>query len=218
VTISFWLLDTRRIDLVSMRALLSADEQGRADRYRQEGDVARFVAGRGALRRILGERTGQDAHKLVFLEGDGGKPALRNHPSVHFNLSHSGDVVLIALGPEPLGVDIEAMRELDHRALAGMNFHPDEIAGMDAQPNPRAAFFQLWTHKEAFLKATGVGLTDLLTSISIPLGGGRVTAPAALSGGAWYATPLPAPPRYKAALVTGSAAPTLRDLSSSFSG
>jgi 4'-phosphopantetheinyl transferase len=164
-----------------MRALLSADEQARADRYQQNGDVARFVAGRGALRRILGQQTGQDPRELVFLEGDGRKPALRDHPDVHFNL-----------------------RDLDWRALAAMNFHPDERAVIEAQQGnaARKAFFQFWAHKEAFLKATGIGLTDRLTDISIPLAGGRVAAPAELSCDAWYATPLPAPDGYRASLVT----------------
>ena len=218
MTVSFWLLDTRRIDLVSMRALLSADEQARADRYRQEDDVARFVAGRGALRRILGERTRLNPRTLVFAEGDGRKPALADHPSVHFNLSHSGDFVLIALAAEPVGVDIEAMRDIDHRALATMNFHPDEIAAMDAQADPRASFFQIWANKEAFLKAIGVGLTDQLTAINIALAGGRVDAPVSLSPHTWHATQLDAPPGYKASLVTAGAGPTLRDLSASFSG
>ena len=192
-----------------MRALLSADEQVRADRYRQDGDVVRFVAGRGALRQILSERTGQNPHDLVFAEGDGGKPTLRDHPEVHFNLSHSGDFVLIAVGDAPLGVDIEAMREFDWRALAAMNFHPNECGVMEELDDAAArdTFFQFWAHKEAFLKATGIGLTDRLTDISIPLAGGRVTAPAGLSGEAWYATPVAAPDGYKASIVCGEALP-----------
>jgi 4'-phosphopantetheinyl transferase len=218
VTASYWLLDLGRIALPAMQALLSADEQARATRYRQPDDVARFVTGRGALRRILGELTGQDARALVFVEDDQRKPALRDHPSVHFNLSHSGDAVLIAVGAAPLGVDIEAMRDLDRHALAAMNFHPDEVAAMDAQGDPLAAFFQFWAHKEAFLKATGIGLTDQLTAISIPLDGGIVSAPQSLSPDAWYARPLDAPPGYKASIVTGSAQLAPHDRTAAFSG
>ena len=202
-----------------MRALLSADEQARADQYKQHGDVARFVKGRGALRRILGERTGQDPRGLVFLEGDGRKPALRDHPAIQFNLSHSGDVVLIAVGDMPLGVDIEQIRDLDWSSLAAMNFHPEERAALAqlSDAAARDAFFQLWAHKEAFLKATGIGLADRLTAISIPLGGGRVAAPDDLAPGTWYATPLAAPPGYKAALVTRDVPAAPRDLTASFS-
>jgi 4'-phosphopantetheinyl transferase len=203
VNSSLWLLDTRRIDLVSMRALLNADEQTRADRYRQDGDAARFVSGRGALRHILGGRTGQHPRALTFAEGGGRKPALRDHPSVHFNLSHSGDFVLIAVGDAPLGVDIEAMRDLDWRALAAMNFHPDERAAVESSADPRAAFFQFWAHKEAFLKATGIGLTDRLTDISVPLAGGFVAAPKDLSAEAWFVMPLDAPQGYAASIVSG---------------
>ena len=216
--ISIWCLDLRQIALAAMRALLSADEQARGDRFKMRADHERFVKSRGALRCILAGRTAQDTRELVFLEGNGRKPALRDHPAVHFNLSHSGDFVLIAAGAEPLGVDIEAMRDLDARALAAMNFHPDEIAAMEAQADQHAAFFQLWAHKEAFLKAIGIGLTDQLTSIRTLLGGGRVEAPASLSSDPWYATPLDTAAGYTASIVTRDACPTLHDLTASFLG
>ncbi|MEA2931137.1 MAG: 4-phosphopantetheinyl transferase [Hyphomicrobiales bacterium] len=216
---SFWLLDLRCIALDAMRALLSADEQARADQYRQEGDIARFAKSRGALRRILAERTRQDARDLVFVEGGGRKPGLRDYPSLHFNLSHSGDFALIAVGAQPLGVDIEAIRDIDWRALAAMNFHPDEraILHQRSEGAARDAFFQFWTHKEAFLKATGIGLSEHLTAIKTPLEGGLISAPKTLSSDAWYAIPLDAPHGYAASIVSGSAQLAPRDLTASFS-
>jgi 4'-phosphopantetheinyl transferase len=216
VILSLWLLDLRRIALPAMRALLSADEQARADQYRRDGDVARFVTGRGALRRILGEHTGQDPRALVFVEGGGRKPELRDHPSLHFNLSHSGDFVLIAVGAAPLGVDIEAIRELDRRALAEMNFHSDERAALERSTDARAAFFQIWAHKEAFLKATGIGLTDQLTSINVAPEGGLISAPRSLSSQTWYATPLDAPSGYKASTVNRHSQVSVQDCTASF--
>jgi 4'-phosphopantetheinyl transferase len=202
-----------------MRALLSADEQTRAGRFKVRADHERFVKSRGALRRILAERTAQDARALAFLEGDGRKPELRDHPAVHFNLSHSGDFALIAVGPQPIGVDIEAITpEIELQALAKANFHPDERAILAARSGTaaREAFFQIWAHKEAFLKATGIGLTDHLTAINVPLDGGLVSAPTFLSPETWYATPLDAPPGYKASIVSRNAQLSVQDRTASF--
>jgi 4'-phosphopantetheinyl transferase len=216
---SIWCLDLRTIALDAMRALLSADEQARAGRFKVRADHERFVKSRGALRRILAERTAQDARALAFLEGDGLKPALRDHPAVHFNLSHSGDFALIAVGPQSIGVDIEAITpDIALQALATANFHPDERAILAARSGTavRAAFFQIWAHKEAFLKATGIGLTDHLTAISVSLGGGPISAPASLSPETWYATRLDAPPGYKASIVSRVSHLSVQDRTASF--
>lgn len=218
---SIWCLDLRSIALGAMRALLNAGEQARADRVKVRGDHERFVKSRGALRRILAEQAGQTARELVFAEGNGGKPELRDHPLIHFNLSHSGDFTLIAVAARPLGVDIEAIRpDIDWRDFADSNLHRDERAVLEASRDAAArdAFFQIWTHKEAFLKATGAGLTDHLTAICVPLEGGPIRAPGFLSSGTWHAIPLDAPRGYKASLVTSSARIALRDLTSSLSG
>jgi 4'-phosphopantetheinyl transferase len=219
--ISIWCLDLTRIALAPMRGLLSVGEQARAERYKVRGDRERFVKSRGALRRILAQQAGEDARALVFIEGDGRRPELRDHRSIHFNLSHSGDFALIAVAAQPLGVDIEAIRpDIGWRELAEANFHPDERALLQAAQDVAAgeAFFQIWAHKEAFLKATGVGLTDHLTAIRVALEGGPISAPDSLSSETWHATSLDAPRGYKASLVTRSASPALRDLTASFSG
>ena len=137
---------------------------------------------------------------------------------MQFNLSHSGGFVLIAAGDAPVGVDVEMMRELDWHGLAAISFHPAEraaLVGHDAEA-ARAAFFQLWANKEAFLKATGVGLSDHLTGIAIPLAGGPVAAPAGFAPGSWYATPLAAPAGYKAAVVTQSGHVIVDDRTAAF--
>jgi 4'-phosphopantetheinyl transferase len=218
--ISIWCLDLTRIAPGQPHALLSADEQARADRFKVRGDHERFVKGRGALRRILAPYTGRDARDLVFIEGGGRKPQLRDHPSLHFNLSHSGDFALIAVGAQPLGVDIEAIKpDIDWRALAAASFHPDErmILAQHSGAAALDAFFQIWAHKEAYLKATGIGLTDHLTAIDIPLEGGMVSAPKSLSPDVWYAAPLDAPHGYAASIVSREPRPILCDLTSSFS-
>jgi len=90
---------------------------------------------------------------------------------LQFNLSHSAGLALIAVGAElQLGVDIEKIREeVDTAALAQRFFSPREGAGLQALPdNLRVpGFFACWTRKEAFLKATGTGLSFPLADFSV---------------------------------------------------
>jgi 4'-phosphopantetheinyl transferase len=102
---------------------------------------------------------------LQFQYGEFGKPSLAGalHPPVQFNVSHSGDLVLIALGRGgALGVDIERMRmDVAAHQIAARFFSARErgdLATVEADMQ-HAAFFACWTRKEAYLKARGDGLS-----------------------------------------------------------
>ncbi|MEA5418712.1 4'-phosphopantetheinyl transferase superfamily protein [Spirulina sp. CCNP1310] len=141
---------------------LTPAEWERGQRYRQEGDRHRFYLARSSLRQLLHHYTG---HPLgVILTTPQGKPFLPDHP-LQFNISHTGDWVAIAFAHHwPLGIDIETLRPMeDVLALARRFFRPSEAAALAQQPDPTAAFFTIWTRKEAFLKATGEGLQGLQT-------------------------------------------------------
>ncbi|WP_085314605.1 4'-phosphopantetheinyl transferase family protein [Derxia lacustris] len=147
--------------------LLDAAERARALRLRMTDDRLRFVAARGALRRLLGTRLGCDPAALAFRAGAHGKPML-DGATLQFNVSHSGAHALIALSEAgEVGVDIE--RIAVRPALAGIAahaFHPDERAacgdGADA-----AAFFAIWSGKEAVFKAAGTGLSDGMRGLCV---------------------------------------------------
>ena len=85
-----------------------------------------------------------------------GKPFLADHPALHFSLSHSGEYAVCALDDAPIGVDIEQLREIDTARLAKRTFGITESLTLDA-------FFALWTRKESYLKAVGIGLKGLHT-------------------------------------------------------
>ena len=98
---------------------------------------------------------------------DGGKPFLPGFP---FNLSHSGDWSVCAVGPADLGVDLQAERPL--RRDLSRRFAPEErewLQGLPEKGRP-GAFFDLWAVKEAVLKATGQGLAGGLNSFRVELG------------------------------------------------
>ena len=151
---------------------LSADETERADRFRFKTDRRRYVVGRGLLRTLLGSYSCTRPDEVRLWYTPLGKPGLVA-PAIdlRFNVSHSEGLVLIALAlGRDLGVDLERMRDVDDwRELAGRFFAPREVAALDALPEPErtAGFFACWTRKEAYVKATGLGLTLPLDSFAV---------------------------------------------------
>ncbi|MCI1753966.1 MAG: 4'-phosphopantetheinyl transferase superfamily protein [Flavobacteriales bacterium] len=147
--------------------LLDAEELQRADRFRFVHDRERFILGHGLLREILGRHLNADPTKLELQRGEFGKPFLRGNP-VQFNLSDTKDGLLVALAQQPVGADIETLhRSTDHTSVAEHYFTPNEVAGMAAAKDGKRRFLELWTRKEAVLKACGVGLMDDLHSLEV---------------------------------------------------
>ncbi|MEU8778353.1 4'-phosphopantetheinyl transferase superfamily protein [Streptomyces sp. NPDC048606] len=147
---------------------LEREERARAARLRRPDDAARFLVAHVGLRELLARRLGTDPGRLVVerepCAGCGrphGRPHLPGDP-VHFSLSHSGDLVLVALAPVPVGVDVEAVRPPAPAAHPAGALHRAEQAELLALPHREraAAFARCWTRKEAVLKSTGRGLLD----------------------------------------------------------
>lgn len=141
--------------LAQMIAALSPSEQARAARFRQVEDRRRHVVARTVLKGLLAERLGGNAFDLQFVNSPHGKPMLAS-TALHFNLSHSGDLALIALAPVPIGVDLERDTPADAQALAQAWFMPAEQARLAQGEDD---FLTLWTAREAVLKAMGTGLS-----------------------------------------------------------
>jgi len=148
-------------------ALLSPDEKARVARYFQQKDKNRFTVGRGMLRQILGYYLNSAAREIRLLLGTNKKPQLPAPSTIAFNLSYSHDYVLVGVGPEPLGVDIEFINpQFDYEIMLDACFMKQEIAVIKTSDNGRKEFFRYWTRKEALLKATALGLGDYLTDFS----------------------------------------------------
>jgi 4'-phosphopantetheinyl transferase len=181
-----WHLDE---DAPTAGSLLSDDERARAGGFVGPLLQRRFVVARSRLRALLGRHVGCDPRRLVFVLNEHGKPRLADHPGVHFSLSHSQDRALLAVsdGPE-IGADLEMVRPVDHLDLSRRYFHPDEVAAIERQEDPRLAFFRIWTLKEAVVKAIGLGLSLPLDSFAVSIAGPRpvmAVAPAE-SPGPWW--------------------------------
>ena len=202
--------------------LLDDSERARAERFLFDEDRRRFVASHAALRVALGNATERDPRSLRFVTGPHGKPSLAEPASgIQFNLSHSGARALIAIAVgRRVGVDIERDRGVDELALASRFFSEAEAAAIAGTPpaNRRAAFFRIWTRKEAFVKAIGDGLTHPLASFHVngaddnSLDQSLVACADRSAIARWRVVPLAADDGYTAALAAEAGAWRVRRL------
>lgn len=144
---------------------LDAAERRRADSFLKPQDRDRFRLGRGLLRDMLGARLGVPGSAVVLGREANGKPRLDipcgdTAPNLAFNVSHSGDLVCVALGEAAaIGVDIERRRnDIDPSKLGAHVLTPRERQCLELSGDRCAAFFDAWVRKEALLKGIGIGL------------------------------------------------------------
>lgn len=200
--------DTRR----ELWTLLSAEERAQSDRYKSVRDQKRFAAAHGVLRLLLARYLAVPAAEVRFVTGAHGKPYVIGlngaGGSLRFNLAHSGEMALFVFAENrEVGVDLE---EIDARtarpALAERFFAPGERSSILARtPDERPHYFaRLWTLKEAYLKALGLGLTQPLDSFEIGLENDIPSLVAGVPGGRtpvdWSLRELDVGPQYAAAL------------------
>ncbi|MEH1767420.1 4'-phosphopantetheinyl transferase HetI [Nostoc sp.] len=168
--IHVWRIDLNQPEsqLQNLAATLSSDEMARAERFYFQEHRQRFIAGRGILRTILGRYLGIKPSQVEFNYQQRGKPVLADtfaDSGLEFNLSHSQGLGLCAVNcTRPIGVDLEYIRLMsDIEALAKRFFLPREYEKLRSlSPNQQQeVFFRYWTCKEAYLKATGDGLSQL---------------------------------------------------------
>lgn len=164
-----WLVRAQAFKTVVARladSVLDGVEKERAAAFREAGDRDTYLAGHVALRLLLGAYLGIPPVDVLLqrlpclLCGQPhGRPVVDGNP-VHFSLSHSGGLCLLALARTAVGVDIEAVPSLEVAQEVGECLHPreaSELRGLRTMDQP-AAFARVWARKEAYLKGLGVGL------------------------------------------------------------
>lgn len=156
---------------------LTTDELARADRFLGPELRHRFIVARGRLRQLLAMYLRKTAADIRFNYGEWGKPRLsegqaKAPSNLHFNLSHSGDEGAIAISRYPVGVDLEvAHPRTNHRAVRSqiLSANEEEAWQVKKMPQPELETMRLWVCKEAFLKATGLGIAEGLRKVDFPL-------------------------------------------------
>jgi len=196
--------------LAELESVLAPDEKDRAARFRFERHQRAFIIARGALRTLLAGYLNQPPASVRFDYGSKGKPALVLPEGVHFNLSHSADLAAFAFTRAcDIGIDVERIQPVpDMQDVARRFFCAAETAELASLPEPQRelGFFHCWTRKEAYIKATGEGLSAPLDQFQVSLQPGAPARIFHLSGdaeaaAAWNLLDLDLTPGYAAALA-----------------
>jgi 4'-phosphopantetheinyl transferase len=153
------------------RNILSQDELERFDRTDSKPKHERKIAGRAQLRRILSLYTSTDPSEISFEYGQNQKPLLPKHSDLSFNLSHSGNMGLVAVTySRRVGIDLEYLEAERPFSKIAERFltksENDFINGYPEEERSRA-FYRIWTLNEAYLKALGTGLSVSSNDFSI---------------------------------------------------
>ncbi|MGN0436201.1 MAG: 4'-phosphopantetheinyl transferase family protein [Wujia sp.] len=140
----------------------------------KEAVYVSITAGR-LLQDVIARELGVSPEELVMGKGEHGKPYLMDYDKFYFNISHSGEYVVMAYSDRNVGIDIEKIRP-DNMAVAKRCFTDSELEyveyGNDSQheylqlDTVDGRFFHIWTMKESYLKNLGCGISVPLTSFT----------------------------------------------------
>jgi 4'-phosphopantetheinyl transferase len=173
-TIEIWLIDLdRKLNFgVNLDNILSTEERDRAGRFIFPRDAGRFRLCRAMLRLGLSAYLQTALQKIELATTPHGKPFLANHSELHFNVTHSNGLGLIAFTTVgEVGIDVEAIqRGVEVLDIAAANFTKNEAAQVAAARTPQeqtSIFLSFWTRKEAVLKAAGCGLRHGLDAVDV---------------------------------------------------
>lgn len=174
-----------------LKTLLQPKEIEKINQYKQEFDRRQRLVSKAVLRILLNRYTGIAPVEIRFLVDENKKLYLENNfvGTLQFNVSHSGNWVLIAITNTCVGIDLEQMNaSFTYQNMLSFSFSPLEVNYIERSEKPFHSFYQLWTRKESLLKATGKGLVDNLTQV--PSLAGVHPSPAAIirSAQSWQIT------------------------------
>jgi 4'-phosphopantetheinyl transferase len=160
----------------SYERLLSTDEKERDSHFIFQRDKNRFIMRHGILRTLLGTYLDITPDRIRLQHGKNGKPSLMDSygvKQVNFSLSHSEDTAVFAFSNQcELGIDIEKIRnipEMEKIFEQYFSAKEHETFRLLTKNKRREAFFNCWTRKEAYIKATGNGLYTPLDSFDVSL-------------------------------------------------
>jgi len=197
-------------ELTRLGSFLTTGETDRAALLKSDQAMRRYIAGRGALREILGGYLGIEAKHVQLATGEHGKPFLLDaQENLCFNLAHSGEHFLLAVAANhEVGIDLEIIasdKPLGEMARMVFSHHEQEQLSRLSSPYLEAAFYRCWVRKEACLKACGRGFSLPGNSFDItPLDEKTAVMVACCNQQYWQVLDIDVPQRYRAALAVES--------------
>lgn len=154
--------------LEELAKYLSSDKREKIKRFHQLEDYRRSLFADILIRYMICKITRKEFAKIVFDYNKYGKPFLIGEPNIQFNVSHSGDWVVAVVNSFPIGIDIEKIRPIELRI--GKRFFTNKEYEYIMNKNPISRleyFYEIWTLKESYIKAAGMGLSIPLDSFNI---------------------------------------------------
>ncbi|MGN0459566.1 MAG: 4'-phosphopantetheinyl transferase family protein [Ruminococcus sp.] len=145
--------------------------QKKTDSFRFRKDK-NLCLGAGILLNYALKEFGLSEKEMTYSVGKAGKPCFENHRQIHFNISHSHKCAIISVSDKPVGCDIELVTQ-QNLDIAQKFFHKNEymyLKNLDGSHEQASAFFRLWTLKESYVKALGMGMTKPFHSFSVEIG------------------------------------------------
>lgn len=195
--------------------LLCSEERERALRYRVDFARNAFLLTRSALRLLLANYLDESPQQLRFRLTEYGKPLLDRVSDLHFNVSHTDGLALLAfVRKHRVGVDVEKIRTQPDALRLARRFFSDkerkELENLPADALP-ASFFRCWSRKEAYIKASGKGLSLPLNEfdVSVKEHPGQIllaTRPDPGEARRWLVRDVPVGSEYAAAIAIGDVA------------
>ena len=145
-------------DLTEALKEISDQRREQALKFRHEQGQRLCVLAYQLLKQGLREEYGITENP-IFEYNEHGKPSIVGHPEIFFNLSHCKEAAVCAISHQPIGVDVESLREFKD-SLVHYTMNDEEIHEIESAENPSEAFIRLWTMKEATLKLIGTGISN----------------------------------------------------------
>ena len=156
--------NVENLNLIKAYPLVSPDRQKKIDFYRFEKDKKLSAGAYLLLKKMLSD---ENITNPLFKVGKYGKAYISNKDNIHFNLSHSGKMVLCAISDKEVGADIEYNDSAIDLNIAKNYFYNSEYDNIMNAENPSEEFFRYWVLKESYMKYTGLGMNLKLNSFEI---------------------------------------------------
>ena len=172
--------------------------QNKIDSLLLEKDKRLSLAAELLLKKALSD-CGIDSFELEY--GENGKPYIKDHNDIFFNLSHSNEMVMCAVSSDEVGCDTEKIKDIDLK-IAKRFFSESEYNLIIGNEKKNDMFFRIWTLKESFMKATGLGMKLPMNSFTISIENSSVSVSHNLNNKSYFFKEFDLKNGYKYAVCT----------------